>query len=62
MLAIVETSKRAFDEDHLRLIRADAMYAALGVPIKKQAGDGEFAGPIWGSSRKHCKLLWNPSG
>ena len=49
MLAIVETFERAFDEDHLRMNRADAMYAALGMPIKKQAGDGEFAGPIWGA-------------
>ena len=26
------------------------MYAALGMPIKKPAGNAEFAGPIWGRS------------
>ena len=44
-----ETSKLVFDEDHLRMNRADAMYAVLGMPIRKPAGDGEFAGPIWGA-------------
>ena len=48
VLEIVETSKRAFAEDHLRMNRADDMHAALGMPIKT-AGDGEFAGPIWGA-------------
>ena len=48
VLEIVETSKRAFAEDHLRMNRADDMHAALGMPIKTP-GDGEFAGPIWGA-------------
>ena len=25
------------------------MYAALGMPIKKPSGDGDFAGPNWGT-------------
>ena len=31
VLEMVETSKRAFAEDHLRMNRADDMYAALGM-------------------------------
>ena len=49
VLAIVETSNRAFAGDRLRMNRADTMYAALGMPIKKPAGDGDFEGPLWGA-------------
>ena len=47
--AMVETSNRAFAEDQLRMDRADAMYAALGMPIKKPPGDDDFVGPLWGA-------------
>ena len=46
-MAMVETSNRAFAEDRLRMDRAEAMYAALGMPIKKPSGDGNIVGPIW---------------
>ena len=46
MLAIVETSNRAFAEDHLRVNGADAVHAGLGMPITKPAGDGDFEGPF----------------
>ena len=38
VLAIVETSNPAFAGDRLRMNRADTMYAALGMPVKKPAG------------------------
>ena len=47
VLAVVETSNRAFAEDRLRMNRADTTYAALEFPIKKPAGDGDFGGPFW---------------
>ena len=46
VLAIVETSNRAFAEDHLRMNRVDAVHADLGTPITKPAGDGDFEGPF----------------
>ena len=49
VLAIVETN-RAFAKDRLRMNRADTMYAALGMPIKKPAEDGNFEGPLLGRS------------
>ena len=48
VLAMVETSNRAFAEDQWRMDRVDAMYAALGMSIKKPPGDGDFEGPSWG--------------
>ena len=48
VLAMVETSNRAFAEDQWRMDRVDAMYAALGMSIKKPPGDGDFEGPVWG--------------
>ena len=49
VLAMVETPNRAFAEDQLRMDRADAMHAALGMPIKKPGGDGDFAWPLLGA-------------
>ena len=46
-LAMVETSNRTFVEDQLRMTLADAINAALGMPMKTPLGEGNFAGTLW---------------
>ena len=46
VLATAATSNQTFVDDQWRVSRADAMYAALGMPIKKPLGEGDFVGAL----------------